>query len=138
MSSGAVSNFLGCKRRDSRNRVLADMGRAFPPDRQPFGMGMVEPRKPDHVIGVLLRVERADHVSPFSRPRDRDRAAARAIGQALDRHDLDVLPAIFEKLRQRPHETRAGTLQLILGGLADQAASDTNKQSRGAWTRRSP
>ena len=76
---------------------------------------------------MLLGVERADHVSPLSRPRDGHRAAARAIGQAFDRHDLDLLPAPLKKLRQRRHETRAGTF-LILSGLADQAAGDADKQ----------
>src|SRR6266567_4096347 len=117
MSSGSClqiyRRWLG-EWRNSRDRVLADVNGALTPDRQPLGMRMVKPRKSHHVIGMLLGVERADHVSPFSRPRDRDRATARTIGQALDRHDLDVLLAGFEALRQDLHQTCAGAHLLIL------------------------
>src|SRR5713101_5768166 len=103
MSSGSCLQI--CRRklgewRNSRDRVLADVDGALAPDRQPVWLRLVKPRKPDHIVGMLLGVERADHVSPFSRPRDRDRATARTIGQALDWHDLDVLLAGFKALRQ--------------------------------------
>jgi hypothetical protein len=101
---------------------------ALAPDRQPVWLGPVKPRKSHYIIGMLLRVERADHVSPFSRPRDGDRATARAIGQALDRHDLDVLLAGFEALQQDLHQTRAGAHLLILNPLVKQAAGDADKQ----------
>src|SRR5260370_22927381 len=79
--SNLPSNFcsLDRERRNSRNRVLADVDGPFPPDWQPLGMGMVKPRKPNDVIGILLGVERAEHVSPFPTSRDRDRATARAV-----------------------------------------------------------
>src|SRR6202049_360692 len=109
MSSGLSPNFLllDGKRWDSRNRVLADVDGALAPDRQPFGMGLMKPCKLDHVVSMLFRVERADHVSPFSRPRDRDRATARAIRQALDGHGLNGFVAVFEQWGQDHHSARA-------------------------------
>ena len=74
----------------------------------PSAWDMMKPRKLDHVVSMLFGIERADHVGPFSRPRDRDRATAGAIRQALDGHDLDVLLTIFETLRQDLHQARAG------------------------------
>src|SRR6202011_1172439 len=101
MSSGLSPNFLllDGKRWDSRNRVLADVDGALAPDRQPFGVGLMKPRKLDHVVSMLFGVERADHVGPLSRPRDRDRATACAIRKAFDGHDLDILLTVFEALR---------------------------------------
>ena len=54
------------KRRDARDRVLADVNGTLPPDRKPLGMGVVKSCKLDHIFGMLSGVERADHVSPFA------------------------------------------------------------------------
>jgi hypothetical protein len=111
------------------------VNRALTPDRQAFGMGVVKPRELKHIFGVLGGVERADHISPFVGGGHRDRAAARAIRQALDRHDLDILRDVWlaglDDLRQGLDQPRAGALFLIRGRLIVQAARNADEKFRG-------
>ena len=104
------------------------MNGTLPPHRQPVGMSLVKPCKLQHIIGMLLGIERADHIRPLAGRGYRDGAAARTIRQALDRHDLDLLPAGFDQRRQNLHQARAGALLLILGNLAVEAAGDADEQ----------
>jgi hypothetical protein len=108
------------------------MNGTLAPDRQSLGMGVVQPRKLKHVLGMLCGVERADHVGPFAGGRHGNRAPARAIRQALDRHDFDALRDVLlagsDELRQGLYQARAGALFLFRDRLVVQAAGDADKE----------
>jgi hypothetical protein len=111
------------------------MNRALTPNRQALSMGVVKSREVKHIFGVLCGVKRADHISPFVGRGHRDRAAAGAIRQAFDRHDLDVLRDVWLAGLNDPgqglDQSRAGALFLIRDRLIVQAARDADEKFRG-------
>src|SRR5471030_1655375 len=100
------------------------MDRTLTPRRQSIGRSLVSARKIQDVIDVLFGVEVAHDIGPLAWRRDGHAAGARAVGEALDRHDIDVRRAFF----QRRIEARTWTH--VRRRIAFTATSHANKECR--------